>query len=126
MTPNYDYPWNFPNFTPEEVACKCGCGFMPTEYALWKLQELRYEYNAPLVITSGARCYAHNLAVGGARESYHKKGEAFDVRVNRDTVNRLLYEVLDTNVFKGRGLSLKGYWGFLHIDLRDVEKFWTY
>lgn len=63
--------------------CACGCGFKPTNSALWFLESLSRDYHAKfnkdLYVTSGARCFAHNADVGGVANSAHTKGLAFDV-----------------------------------------------
>lgn len=65
------------------IACACGCGFEPQKSALWFLYSLSREYNKHfqknLLVTSGARCYEHNAAVGGKPNSAHTVGLAFDV-----------------------------------------------
>lgn len=43
------------------------------------LDPLREKYGKPIKVNSGYRCPKHNLAVGGATQSQHMKGEAADV-----------------------------------------------
>ena len=68
-------------FQPREFACRCGCGRadMALELVSW-LEILRRAINAPLIVTSGFRCPAHNSNVGGAPYSRHMIGCAADVR----------------------------------------------
>lgn len=65
------------------LECSDGCGMVPTENALWFLLSLAREYSTKhdkkLLVTSGARCFAHNAEVGGVANSAHTKGLAFDV-----------------------------------------------
>ena len=128
MKPQFDYPWTYKNFTPKEVTCKCGCGLMPTKEAMDAAQDLRDYLGMPLHITSGARCARHNASVGGARNSWHVKRMAFDIRANRKTASFILNYALDMPRFNGFGINLKSYWGFIHLDIRPVEKeaTWTY
>ena len=71
-------------FQPKEWKCKCGCkeraSYAPlSEKLLIRLDILRAFLNAPIVITSGFRCVAHNAAVGGAVRSFHLEGRAVDI-----------------------------------------------
>ncbi|WP_284262449.1 D-Ala-D-Ala carboxypeptidase family metallohydrolase [Roseicyclus amphidinii] len=75
-------PWDaarWPDFSPQELACR-GTGRLayhaPT---LDKLQALRTALGRPVMLTSAYRSPEHNEAVGGARASWHKEGVAFDV-----------------------------------------------
>ena len=43
------------------------------------LDPLREKYGKPIRVNSGYRCPNHNLAVGGATQSQHMKGEAADI-----------------------------------------------
>jgi hypothetical protein len=73
-----------PNFTSDELACKCGCGFGENagDYApgfLDFLQLIREILGRALHPTSGARCTAHNSAVGGVPLSAHTRAAASDL-----------------------------------------------
>lgn len=65
------------------LECADGCGYCPTESAMWFLMSLAREYytkfNKKLYVTSGARCFNHNREVGGVANSAHTRGLAFDV-----------------------------------------------
>ena len=71
--------WRWPNFSPQELACKGSGKIMVDEYALDLLQALRNRLNAPMIVTSAFRSPAHNAAVGGAKNSMHKLARAFDI-----------------------------------------------
>lgn len=68
-----------PHFTDTELACRCGCGLLPTQELLDALEAVRLLYGRPIHITSGARCDAHNLDVGGSLKSAHITGQAVDL-----------------------------------------------
>ncbi len=68
-----------PHFTDTELACRCGCGMLPTQELLDALEAIRLIYGRPIHIASGARCEAHNQAVGGAAKSAHITGQAVDL-----------------------------------------------
>lgn len=68
--------WKYFGVVADHMACPCGCGFgaNPAEfnhYLMEQLDLLRELWGAPLALTSGARCLAHNAAVGGEKHSAH-------------------------------------------------------
>lgn len=83
-----------PHFRREEFRCPCGvCGGFPAEpeEKLVRLAEqVRVAYGAPVLISSGVRCPAHNAAVGGVKNSRHLLGKAMDFRVENVAGERLL------------------------------------
>ncbi len=68
-----------PHFTDRELACRCGCGLLPTQQLLDALEAVRLIYGRPIHIVSGARCEAHNRDVGGSPGSAHITGQAVDL-----------------------------------------------
>ena len=74
------------HFTAKEWRCKCGqCGGRSatqplSDQLLVRLDLLRAALGAPITITSGWRCEAHNAATPGASaRSYHLQGRAADI-----------------------------------------------
>ena len=70
-------------FTRAEFRCPCGkCGGFPVEpeEALVRLaDQVRDHFGAPVIVSSGVRCQAHNDELpGSAKKSYHVKGKAMD------------------------------------------------
>lgn len=64
-------------FSIQEIACKhCGCAYVKRELlsAMFKLRQA----HGPVVVVDAYRCAEHNAAVGGAPNSEHVTGEAFD------------------------------------------------
>jgi len=108
------HSWNedrWPNFSSAEMACRhCGEGYLWPEF-LDRLQGLRREMDAPLIILSGHRCAIHNARVGGAPLSQHLKLAA-DISL-RDLNRFQLRDTAKRNGFTGFGY----YTTFLHIDL---------
>lgn len=109
------------NFTVQEYACRCGCNsVMWNENFMDLLQQLRTTLNSPLVVISGYRCPAHNMAIGGAQESQHLHGRAVDVRLRVPTIQVVK---LAEGLFNGIGYGTN----MLHLDNRAVgRRRWWY
>ena len=70
-------------FTRAEFRCPCGaCGGFPAEPAekLVRLaDQVREHFGAPVIVSSGVRCQAHNDELDGSvKNSYHLRGKAMD------------------------------------------------
>ena len=70
-------------FTRAEFRCPCGrCGGFPVEpdEKLVRLAEqVREHFGAPVIVSSGVRCQAHNDELpGSVKNSYHLRGKAMD------------------------------------------------
>ena len=70
-------------FTRAEFRCPCGkCGGFPVEpeETLVRLaDQVRDHFGAPVIVSSGVRCQAHNDELpGSVKNSYHVKGKAMD------------------------------------------------
>jgi hypothetical protein len=46
------------------------------------LHRVEGHFRRPLTVTSGCRSYAHNRRIGGARESFHLRCMAADIKIN--------------------------------------------
>lgn len=116
-------------FSHAELACRgtncCGGVVRLHSGFLEALDALRVEYGAPMALTSGCRCLAHNMNVGGHPRSLHVSDKeqhpgmqgtlAVDVRVSSAAEAHRL-GMLAMN----RGWSVgvpRG--GFIHLDRRD-------
>lgn len=60
------------------------------------LDPLREKYGEPIIITSGYRCEKLNTAVGGAKSSQHRLGQAADIRTVSDKPenNKKLFDLI--------------------------------
>lgn len=82
-------------FRREEFRCPCSrCGGFPTEpeeRLVLLADQVREHFGAPMTISSGVRCQAHNdELMGSAPNSYHVKGKAIDFAVRGYTAARVL------------------------------------
>lgn len=105
-------------FTKDEFDCKCGCGFNNvSDDLVAKLDQARHEYGAPMVVTSGCRCKAHNAKVGGVGDSTHVLGEAADIATTNETrlpILRALIKRFD-RVFVDYNRN------FIHVDVSTTK-----
>lgn len=111
-----DYPateWRWPNFSPQEMACKGTGRLMLDPDAMDKLQALRTRLGRPLLITSAYRSPEHNRAVGGASRSMHMQGRAFDVRQENHDPREFIAAAQAVG-FTGIGTYPRS--GFIHVD----------
>lgn len=105
--------WRWPSFSPREIACKGTGKVLVNHNALDKLQSLRDRLRKPLILTSAYRSPEHNRRVGGAKNSKHMEGIAFDVRMDNHDPHE--FEAAARAVgFTGFGYYVKS--GFMHID----------
>ena len=69
------------HFNLREFECGCCQRVKLSPTLVMRLEELRWLWGRPLVVTSGYRCETHNKAVGGVENSRHTQGTAADIRV---------------------------------------------
>lgn len=81
-------------FHRKEFACRCGkCGGFPAEpeeALIRAAEETRIHFGAPVTVSSGVRCPAHNARVGGVSNSRHLTGKAMDFSVRGIPAERVL------------------------------------
>lgn len=107
--------WPWPSFSPQEIACRGTGKIKISVEAMGRLQALRALLNAPLIINSAYRSPEHNRKVGGARNSQHLQGHAFDVSMqNHDPV---AFEAAARKCgFTGFGFYPPKKGNFIHLD----------
>lgn len=114
--------WHWNNFSPRELACKGTGRLLVDEIAIGALQQLRNELGRPIIVVSAYRSPEHNRKVGGAKNSYHMQGCAFDIRM--DNHNPMEFEIAARKVgFRGFGYYPKS--GFIHIDMGPARTWGT-
>jgi uncharacterized protein YcbK (DUF882 family) len=116
-----------PHFSAHEFRCRDGSEHPIDCRLLAMLEAVRCHFDAPITITSGYRSPAYNRKVGGARDSYHVRGMAADIRVVGVFISTV-YAWLD-EVFPISGLGAyprRGDdWGWIHIDCRSTRSRWN-
>ncbi len=103
------------HFIETEFGCRCACNMVRVNVKLLAmLEKLRHILGgAPITVTSGYRCPAHNQAVGGAVSSRHLLGNAADITVANATPAQVA-DMAETLGFPGVGR----YRNFTHVDVR--------
>ena len=107
--------WKY--FSEDELRCQGTGEIHMDEKFMDKLIELREKLNQPMTISSGYRSEAHNIAIGGSKNSAHLKGCAVDVVCS----GHLAYEIVKLAMeleFSGIGVKQNGVHAkrFIHID----------
>jgi zinc D-Ala-D-Ala carboxypeptidase len=104
--------WRWPNFMPHEIACK-GTGLLIIDpESMDKLQAFRNAVGIPFRPNSAYRSESHNKRVGGAKNSQHRLGKAFDIPITSRMTRELIHEKAKEVGFTGFG----DYNAFVHID----------
>lgn len=109
--------WPYRFFSREELQCKCGCGGIPQDDFIRKLDTLRQTCGFPLPVTSGYRCPDYNAKVSGTgKTGPHTTGRAVDIAVNRAEAYQLVGHAMFSANMSGIGLQQKGSARFVHLD----------
>ena len=83
------------------------------------LQPLRNHLGKPVVINSGFRTQAVNMAVGGAKNSQHTKGEAADIKCKDYPYAKEIYTwIMDNLKFDQLILERNGNAVWVHVSYR--------
>lgn len=112
--------WQWPNFSPSEIACKGTGELLVHPASLDCLQKFRYFAKTAVVINSAYRSEKHNKAVGGSPNSQHRLGRAFDIRITASLPREKIHELARKAGFKAFG----DYATFVHIDTRENAAYW--
>lgn len=109
------------NFTVREFRCKDGSDkiLIDVDFVKNKLQPIRDHFNAPVTFNSAYRNAIHNRKVGGASDSYHVKGQAFDIVVKGVAPLEVARYAESIGI---TGIIL--YNSFVHVDSRE-ERYWS-
>ena len=110
-----------PNFKVKEFQCKDGADtiLIDADFVQKYLQKIRDYFGVAVTINSGYRTAAYNRKVGGATNSYHIKGQAFDIAVRGKTPKEVAQCAQKLGI---RGIIQ--YNSFVHVDSRTT-KYWA-
>lgn len=90
------------------------------------LQPIRDAWRSPIVVNSGYRAEAVNKAVGGAKNSQHRLGEAADISIGGKERNKKLFNFINKLIQKGTikvGQLIDEYnYSWCHISLPRKDK----
>ena len=89
------------------------------DYMVQILEMLRKKLEKPIIITSGYRTPTHNAKVGGAKYSYHMRGQAVDIKVGGISTKRVAKEL--DKIVDGCGIIVYDSW--VHFDVRTGKKY---
>lgn len=110
MTPHFKLE------TDPKLTCSCGCGMLPEQSFMEKVEQLRVAVGFPLPVTSAARCPDYNSQVSSTgRTGPHTTGRAIDLGVSGSRAHSVLASALMAG-FTGIGVSQKGAARFIHLD----------
>lgn len=105
------------NFKVSEFKSNDGADEVLIDTAFVKnyLQKIRDHFKAPVTINSGYRTASYNKKVGGAANSYHVKGQAFDIVVQGKTQEKVAKYAYQIGV-----PGIVRYNTFVHVDSRST------
>ena len=109
------------NFKVKEFRCKDGSDtiLIDVYFVQNYLQKIRDYFGVPVTINSSYRTSEWNKKCGGAKNSYHLKGMAFDIVVKGKTQQEV------ANYAQSLGINgIIKYNTFVHIDSRET-KYWA-
>lgn len=103
------------NFKIKEFKCKDGSDeiLLDSSFVIEKLQNIRDYFGVPVKINSAYRTITYNKKIGGAKNSYHTKGMAFDIVVTNVPLDEVCKYAQSIGV-----LGIIRYNSFVHIDSR--------
>ena len=126
-TGNKPRPWPWANFKPHELSSNGNGAVQIEKRALDRLQALRTEWGEPIILSSAYRDPAYNKQIGGATNSYHVQGQAFDIPVRGWDIDkrRRFVALAYKHGFRGfGGYDKNGKANFIHIDDRGHPGKW--
>jgi len=112
------------NFNLTELKCKCGCNKAIIDMlGINLLQKIREHFKKPVYVVSAYRCVEHNKAVGGAENSYHMQGLAYDIKIVGVSPLAVAQIAIDVG-FTGIGVYTNNGNSFTHVDTRKTRTYW--
>ena len=110
------------NFRVREFKCKDGSDtiLIDVDFVVHYLQKIREFWGQPVIIVSAYRTEMYNKKIGGATNSYHIKGMAYDIKVSGLHPKDVASLAEDFGI---QGI-IQYDTGFVHIDSRTT-KYWA-
>lgn len=105
-----------PNFKIKEFKCKDGSDeiLLDSSFVITKLQAIRNHFGKPVKVNSAYRTPSYNKKVGGAKNSYHMKGMAFDIYISGISLDEICKYAQSIGI-----LGIIRYNTFVHVDARE-------
>ncbi len=118
-----------PHFHAREFRSRDGAEHPIDPILIEMLETLRADLGGhPVTVTSGYRSPEHNRRVGGAKNSYHVRGMAADIRVANKTPQQV-YDAAVRLFPRHGGIGLyrrnNANGGWVHVDSRPTSARWT-
>ena len=108
------------NFAVKEFGCKDGSDTILIDSDLvYILQKIREHFGKSCLINSAYRTTTYNAKVGGAKASYHTKGQAADIVIKGVKPEEVAIYAESIGIL---GIGL--YSNFTHVDTRTKKYFW--
>lgn len=105
------------HFTGKEFKCKDGAReYLYCPNLIEVLEKIREHFNKPVIVNSGYRTPWWNTRVGGAKNSYHCKGMAADIRIKGVSTDKIAKYA--SECMKDHG-GVICYTNFVHVDVRE-------
>lgn len=108
------------HFSEEELQCKCCRGLVVDDRLIQLLEKIRSLIGAPVIVTSGYRCSAHNAEIPeSSPTSYHVLGMAADIKQYKFS-NGVFHTMIHRAWSEGQLPELGGlglYEGRVHVDV---------
>jgi uncharacterized protein YcbK (DUF882 family) len=114
--------WRWPNFTPEEMACRETGALVIHPGFMDRLQRLRTELGFTFPVTSGYRSAKHSVERRKPRPGAHVLGRAVDIAVRGEEAFRLV-AAAPAFGFTGLGIAQRGGSRFIHLDDMRAEEY---
>ena len=109
-------PDRWPNFSLDEMRCKETGECQMNPLFMDRLQEMRFRYGKPIIITSGYRSPNHSIEARKATPGFHSRGRAVDIRCRGIECYELVKLAFECG-FTGIGISQRqDQPRFIHID----------
>lgn len=111
------------HFKVKEFRCKDGSDaiYIDVDFVEDKLEAIRSYFDCPVIITSAYRTVSYNKKCGGAKNSCHLRGRAFDITIHGKSPIEIAKVAEELEI---KGIISYSMQGFCHVDSRN-KKYWA-